>query len=527
MSFTCSRKNAFIIVLAVWAICYLPGLGKTEFKGEEGRRTLPAVEMLKTGNWVMPRIADRNYYNKPPGINWLIATSFMLTGQQSELTARLPSVVFTLAFATIMLWLPIKGVSVEARLIGAISFLTTLGIFEKGRLIEIEAVYTALTGAAILLWLFYWSRNSSKWLLWIVPSILLGYGMLVKGPFIFIFFYCVAVAVMWHSNRLKELLRIEHFAGIFVYSSISLWWFYLASLQAPPFEIAQKMTGQLLVRIIGEFNFAAWSYTVLRAVLMLLPWLLLMPVLWDKHLARSMTADEFRMFRSCRMGTVAAFVIINLMPNAAARYSMPAVTTMSVLLGWALAVRNEWVPTDRLWKNILLFCLAVLCVTAVGGFVFKSRSAGSFLAICAAIIVATIIFRLRDKINNKTALVIATGAVFSVAALQYATYGLDIVKSKAIRQPAAEAINNIVAPGQKLYIFRPGTFLNPVIFSLKPALVFVYDANDINGSVHYLLIKKADFEAGAMQNRLNGMSPEVLYEADEHLDGNYRLVMLK
>jgi 4-amino-4-deoxy-L-arabinose transferase-like glycosyltransferase len=160
MTLTLCRKNAFVIVLAVWAVCYLPGLGKTEFKGEEGRRTLPAVEMLKTGNWVMPRIADRNYYNKPPGINWLIAASFILTGQQSELTSRLPSVIFTLAFAVMLLWIPISRMSIEGRLLSAAIFLTAVGVIEKGRLIEIEAVYTALTGAATLLWLYYWSRNN-------------------------------------------------------------------------------------------------------------------------------------------------------------------------------------------------------------------------------------------------------------------------------------------------------------------------------------------------------------------------------
>jgi len=46
-------------------------------------------------------------------------------------------------------------------------------------------------GIAIPLWLNVWSINGPKWLLWLAPSIVLAFGMLVKGPFILIFFYSV------------------------------------------------------------------------------------------------------------------------------------------------------------------------------------------------------------------------------------------------------------------------------------------------------------------------------------------------
>ena len=206
MEFTLSQWKAFLIVLLVWAGIYLPGLGKGGLKGEEGRRVLPAVEMLKTGNWILPRVGGMDYYNKPPGINWLVAASFALTGEQSELTARLPSVVFVLIFVSLLIWMPSPWMSVKARLISAIIFLTNIALIEKGRLIEIEAVYISLTGIAVLLWLNVWSMNGPKWLLWVVPSIVLAFGMLVKGPFIFIFFYSVVISVLCYSKKLKEFV---------------------------------------------------------------------------------------------------------------------------------------------------------------------------------------------------------------------------------------------------------------------------------------------------------------------------------
>src|SRR5438876_5622280 len=87
------------IVLFVWAAIYLPGLGSLEIKGEEGRRILPAVTMLQTGNFLVPYVGSEAYFRKPPLVNWLVAASFKLTGVRNEWTARLPSVLAVLAVA--------------------------------------------------------------------------------------------------------------------------------------------------------------------------------------------------------------------------------------------------------------------------------------------------------------------------------------------------------------------------------------------------------------------------------------------
>ncbi len=59
------------IVLLVWAAIYLPGLGSLEIKGEEGRRILPAVTMLQTGNYLVPYVGSEPYFRKPPLVNWI------------------------------------------------------------------------------------------------------------------------------------------------------------------------------------------------------------------------------------------------------------------------------------------------------------------------------------------------------------------------------------------------------------------------------------------------------------------------
>ena len=86
-----SRRGALLLILAVWAAIYLPSLGLFEIKGEEGRRILPGMAMLESGNYLVPQVGGEDYFRKPPLINWLVAGSFKLFHVRNEWTARAPS----------------------------------------------------------------------------------------------------------------------------------------------------------------------------------------------------------------------------------------------------------------------------------------------------------------------------------------------------------------------------------------------------------------------------------------------------
>src|SRR5438105_14242374 len=86
-----------------------------------------------------------------------------------------------------------------------------IGIVEKGRLIEIEALYVSLCALAIIFWLSFWEQKKSAWLTWTVPFVFLGLGWLAKGPVHLLFFYGVVVAVIWKQRKLRALLHPAHF----------------------------------------------------------------------------------------------------------------------------------------------------------------------------------------------------------------------------------------------------------------------------------------------------------------------------
>src|SRR5881398_1096293 len=211
-----SRLTACLILIVVWALTYLTNLGSSELRSEEGHRVLPAVQMLEGGNYVVPYIAARPYLNKPPLINWIVAASFKLSGVRNERTARLPSALFILAVALTLATVGRISLGPIHSFIAALCWLTNLGLIEKGRMIEIEAIYCSLFAFALILWLLFWEQKRSPWLSFLVPWIFLGLGLLAKGPSHVLFFYLMLCAVLWENRRLRDLTHPAHLIGVAV-----------------------------------------------------------------------------------------------------------------------------------------------------------------------------------------------------------------------------------------------------------------------------------------------------------------------
>src|SRR6476659_10952976 len=157
-------RRGFLYGALVWALIYLPRLGSLELKSEEGRRVLPAVTMIETGNYLVPQVGGEPYYRKPPLVNWLVAASFKLSGIRNEWTARVPSVLCVLSVALAFLFVTRRTLGANVSLVAALIWLTNFGLIEKGRLIEIEALYVSFCALALIFWMSWWRERRPAWL---------------------------------------------------------------------------------------------------------------------------------------------------------------------------------------------------------------------------------------------------------------------------------------------------------------------------------------------------------------------------
>src|SRR6266566_2634752 len=333
-----SRIQALVIVLLVWAVVYLPALGSLAVKGEEGRRILPAIEMLKTGDYVVPQVGGNPYFRKPPLVNWLVAMSFKFVGARNEWTARLPSALAVLAVAVAFVTVTRVSLGPKGSMTAALIWLTNIGIIEKGRLIEIEGLYVSLCGLAIIFWLSFWTQKKSAWLIWVPASIFLGLGMLAKGPTLLLFFYGVVIAVIWKERRLRALFHPAHFVGIAVMLGIFAAW-AIPFLQAAGHATATtKWSQQFTGRLRGtDFQFGRWIFNIPHGVLYLLPWVIFLPLVRPENFA---TEKDRQLARALTWGALVPFVIVNLVPGSIPRYGMPALVPACWLLAMTFCEEN-------------------------------------------------------------------------------------------------------------------------------------------------------------------------------------------
>src|SRR5881397_752021 len=351
-----SRLGALAIVLLTWALIYLPSLGSIAIKGEEGRRILPAIRMLETGNFIVPQVGSNPYYRKPHLVNWLVAASFKISGVRNEWTVRLPSVLAVLAVAMAFVTIARPSLGPRGSIVAALIWMTNIGMVEKGRLIEIEALYVSLCGLAIIFWLSFWVQKKSPWLIWLPASVFLGLGLLAKGPTHLLFFYGIVIAVVAYWKDWRVLIHPAHFVALAVMIGVAAAW-AIPFVHVTTSQVAiDKWSGQYTGRLKSiDFKFVDWIQNVPRSLVYFLPWLLLFPFARFSKLPEQ---HEQLLARALSWGTAIPFLAVNLVPGGLARYGMPAIVPASWLLGMicagnALQWPRRWMKDERVWTKVV------------------------------------------------------------------------------------------------------------------------------------------------------------------------------
>jgi 4-amino-4-deoxy-L-arabinose transferase-like glycosyltransferase len=524
-----SKTLCVLLVVTLWGCIYLPGLGKREIQGNEPKRILPSMAMIETGNWITPELAGEKYYKKPPLINWIIATSFLIAGNNSELAARLPAAISVLCFVLLLVLMPSGWISYEGRLISAIAFLTSVGILDNGRLIEIDALYTSLTGMAIVLWLNMRSLNYSKWLMWTAVGFILGLGLLLKGPIILMFFYLTVIFILRYDKKLKELISLQHLSGIFAMLFLFLAWAMTAYAMKPQDIEAKRHTtmggewiSDVLDCIIGmdKMDVFGWGMNLMQALVYLLPWILFFPCLWDKKHLKEIPDDKKLLLKGMLMAIATGFILVGLMPGTRARYFIPLISISCILTGLLLSSITLKNTACNLWKNLLLsISLLSVCSLATGIFLvnmryivkvfelFKVKTAlplevAYFLpAFGTAVVTGGVfifIYCSRKRSCDSLSLSISTGLLAAVFIFQFASFTLPVMKQFEIKRPLGEAINKFLPTQEPVYLFDFGiSNYQPFVYYIRPPVKYIFRDDEITEKVNYVL-----FDADSYNRKL-------------------------
>lgn len=497
-----NRVTALLIVFVLWAGIYLPGLGSAELKGEEGRRIMPAVTMLEGGSLVVPYVGGKPFLRKPPLVQWCMAGSMEIFGR-NVWAARLPSALSVLALAVVIILATQGWLITEESLVAAIAMMTQIATIDKCRLAELEAVYVALSGSAMVVWLGGWARGVSSWKLWTIPMICNGLALLAKAPLHLLFFYAVVVAVLMKEKRLRELLHPAHGVGLLVMGGIVAAWAIPYFEQVSTTDAGQVWQRQFVERVTGaEMDVKRYLLNIPNGLSNHLPWVLFAPLLWMRGVNDTQYPRGCSVLTGARNAVAICFFALLLIPGVLPRYVQPLIAPFSLIL--APAVWNCPRRFRHWWRYVAFGLTFVLFWCALAGpFVVAAYSRGtggapewlSGIGIFLVIATSLCLMALRRRLHESRHLAIWTAMIASMSMIVVAAVADPVIRERDDIRPVAREIDEQLA-GQRLYAYNTEDFapMLALIFYLRDTPVsYVQDAASAPAEPSHYLVRGKDW----------------------------------
>ncbi len=146
------RERELWLLLAVVSVIYLSRLTALPICGEESRWANGALEMIATGDWIVPRQQGEVFPERPPLGSWTMAVAALVGGRMDAVAVRLPSVLAVLATATLIYGYGRRFMSRLGALGAAAAYASFGQVLQLGQLGESESLFTFLLAGALLVW---------------------------------------------------------------------------------------------------------------------------------------------------------------------------------------------------------------------------------------------------------------------------------------------------------------------------------------------------------------------------------------
>ncbi len=196
-------------------LLYLPGLGELQLTREEPRRALIAQTMLDSGDYWVPQLIEKTYTAKPPLYNQFIA--LLSSGGDAtvtEFSARLTSVISVMLLLPLMIFLTRRFLGFNGLLFLGLGLVLSPEILVKGRLAEIDMLFTLFVSGSLWLWFALYEGKQRGFGVWTPPILLVVLAFLTKREPAILFFYTAVIPYLIWRRDLKALLTPAHLLSV-------------------------------------------------------------------------------------------------------------------------------------------------------------------------------------------------------------------------------------------------------------------------------------------------------------------------
>ncbi len=266
------------------------GLGlRDPWPADEPRFALVARDMLRSGDWLIPRVGGDLYADKPPVFFWLMAASMAITGSL-RVGFLLPSLLAGIGSVVLVYDLLRRVRGREVAFAGGLVLLLTFQFVWQFRQSQIDGVlcfFTTLSLYGLLRHLF--AGPSLGW--FYVGWFAAGVGVITKGvgflPLLSLIPFVILAARGWPVRAPHRDPR-WWLGPVFFLGAIALWFVPMMLATAAGGELLayrnEILFKQTVTRYAGAWHHhePIWFYVVMVMPVLWLPLTALLPWLWPR-----------------------------------------------------------------------------------------------------------------------------------------------------------------------------------------------------------------------------------------------------
>lgn len=381
----CRPAGALLLLAALaWPLFFWRLGSWALFDPDEGRYAEIPREMLARGDFVTPTLNGVLYFEKPPLHYWTTALCFRLFGA-SEATGRLTSALAALVALYLAYLLGRRMFSPRAGLLGAVILATSLLWVVMARNCIIDTLFSVIVFGAGTAWWFWYDGMLQQqksghsrppigalfaW--WV----LLGLGLLAKGPAMLILTVTPVLLYLWHTRGLATLRKMHWLPGLLVLLLVAAPWYWRIAALHPDFNTF-FWYGQNIARFLGrganrEHVAGPFFFLYLMPGLMF-PWAMLVPGAVT-GLRRIVPAATRKQQAACYLLACSGFCFLFFSASTGKliTYILPVFPPLAVLLG--AYVDDLLTQGRRAWHFGTHLAMALLTATLlVAAVVLGSR----------------------------------------------------------------------------------------------------------------------------------------------------------
>ncbi|WP_232778318.1 ArnT family glycosyltransferase [Salegentibacter sediminis] len=321
-----------LILFLVGAVIFLTQLDVLYVNIMEARNFIAAREMLEKNNWLLTTLNDLPRYQKPPLPTWLTALSAGIFRNYDLYSMRLPAALMAMMLLFIFYaFQALIKIQKKQAFLSALILATSFYIVFSGRDGQWDIFTHAFMMGSIFFLVKIFQETKKLYRNAIFAAVFFAASLLSKGPVsLYALFlpFLIAYGLTYNyrgfrGKRLAVLLFI--ILGIL----LGTWWFIYVRLLDPEsfLKIATQETSNWANYNIRPFYYY-WSFVVQSGIWTIPSFVaLLYPYLKNK-------VSNPRAYKFSFLWTIAAVVLLSVIPEKKSRYLLPVLIPMAINTGF-------------------------------------------------------------------------------------------------------------------------------------------------------------------------------------------------